>query len=47
MNNIHRERMFKHEVLKWLTNGEPKLLRTSTEGNFLVRLSAVSLTPNE
>ena len=38
---------FKTEVLDWLNNGEPKLFRSPTEGNFLVRLMNVSLSPNE
>ena len=46
-NNITAERIFKTDVLDWLTNGEIKLLRTPTEGNFLVRLINVSLTPND
>ena len=36
--NIQREREFKLEVLKWLTNGEPKLFRSPGEGNYIVRL---------
>lgn len=42
---IATERLFKREVLSWLTNGKPKLLRTPTEGNFIVRLMNVSLSP--
>lgn len=41
----YEERIFKLEVLKWLNNGEIKLLRTGREGNYLVRLTDVSLTP--
>lgn len=43
----YAEREFKLEVLKWLTNGEPKLFRSPTEGNYLVRLMNVSLSPND
>lgn len=43
--NIVRERVFKTQVLEWLNNGQPKLFRSPTEGNFLVRLMKVSLTP--
>ena len=46
-NNIYKERVFRQEVLKWLSNGEPKLFRSPTEGNFIIRLMNVSLTPNE
>lgn len=45
--NIHLERQFKLEVLDWLTNGEPKLFKSPTEGNYIVRLLNVSLTPND
>lgn len=45
--NIFLEREFKLEVLNWLTNGEPKLFKSPTEGNYLVRLMNVSLTPND
>lgn len=44
---IVKERLFKREVLQWLTNGEVKLLRTPTEGNFIVRLINVSMSPME
>jgi len=43
--NITRERLFKTEVLNWLNNGNPKLFRSPTEGNFLVRLMKISLSP--
>jgi hypothetical protein len=35
------------EALDWLTNGEPKLFRSAGEGNYIVRLMNVSLTPND
>ena len=44
--NIMKERQFKTEVLNWLTNGKPKLLRSATEGVFIVQLMNVSLSPN-
>lgn len=46
-SNIAQERNFKLEVLEWLTNGEPKLFRSPTEGNYLVRLLNVSLSPED
>lgn len=46
-NNIFIERNFKLEVLEWLTNGKPKLFRSPTEGNYIVRLMNVSLTPTD
>lgn len=45
--NIAVERKFKMEVLEWLNDGKPKLFRSPTEGNFIVRLLNVSLTPND
>lgn len=46
-DNIAYERVFKMKVLEWLTNGEPKIFRSPTEGNFIVSLMNVSLTPND
>lgn len=45
--NITRERIFKMEVLDWLNNGKPKLFRSPTEGNYLVRLMKISLSPQD
>ena len=45
--NIYNERQFKMEVLDWLNNGEPKIFRSPTEGNFIVRIMNVSLSPND
>lgn len=45
--NIAAERKFKNIVLDWLNNGKPKLFRTPTEGNYIVRLMNVSLSPND
>lgn len=45
--NIYAERQFKMEVLDFLTNGKPKLFRSPTEGNYLVRLMNTSLTPED
>lgn len=41
----YNEKKFKLAALDWLSNGEVKLLKTPTEGNFLVRLMSVSLSP--
>ena len=43
--NIYKERVFKMKVLEWLTNGEPKIFKSPAEGNYIVRLMNVSLTP--
>lgn len=39
------EKAFRDKVEKFLYNGNPKLIRTGTEGNVLVRLSDISLEP--
>lgn len=43
--NITAERIFKLTVLDWLNDGKPKLFRSATEGNYLVRLLNNSLSP--
>lgn len=45
--NIYAERVFREEVFTWLNNGKAKLFRSPTEGNFVVRLTNISLTPEE
>lgn len=45
--NIAKEREFKFKVLDWLDDGQPKLFRSPTEGNYLIRLTGNSLTPND
>lgn len=45
--NMSAERAFKMEVLNWLNNGEHKLFRSPGEGNYIVRLLNVSLSPND
>lgn len=46
-NNIYLERNFKLDVLDWLNNGKPKLFRSPTEGNYIVRLMNISLSPED
>lgn len=45
--NLAQERAFKMQVYEWLTNGKPKLFRSPSEGNFIIRLMNVSMTPND
>lgn len=45
--NIRAERVFKLKLLEWLGNGEIKMFKSATEGNYLVRLLNVSLTPED
>lgn len=47
MDNYYNERNFKLEVLNWLNNGQPKLFRSPSEGNYIVRLMNISLSPND
>ena len=44
-NNLYAERKFKLAVLDWLNNGEIKLFKSPQEGNYIVRLMNVNLTP--
>lgn len=46
-DNIYLERTFKLEVLDWLNNGKAKILKTPTEGNYIVRIMGVSMSPND
>lgn len=46
MDNWWWEREFREEAIKWLNDGEPKLYRSMTEGNMIVMLNDISLTPN-
>lgn len=45
--NIHKERDFKIEVLNWLNDGKPKLFKSGPEGNFIVRIMNISLSPTD
>lgn len=41
------EREFRDNVIKFLHNGKPKLLKSPTEGNILIYLTDINLTPNQ
>ena len=45
-HNFASERQFKMAVLKWLNNGKPKLFRSPAEGNYVLRLMNVNISPN-
>lgn len=45
--NFKAERDFKLAVRDWLMNGKPKLLRSPGEGNYIVRLMNIQLTPEQ
>lgn len=46
-NNIFIERKFREKVEEFLNNGEAKLFKSPTEGNIIVSLMNISLTPEE
>lgn len=45
--NMRAERRFKLKLLNWLGDGKIKLFRSPAEGNYLVRLMNISLTPED
>ena len=45
--NIYNERKYREKIEQFLTNGETKLFKSPTEGNMLIYLMQVSLTPND
>ena len=45
--NYQKEKEFKLEVLEWLNDGKPKLFKSPIEGNYIIRLVNVSLSPND
>lgn len=45
--NWYWERTFRDEVIAWLNDGEPKLFRSMPEGNMIVMVTDVNLTPNQ
>lgn len=46
-DNYYKERQFKLRVAEWLSNGQPKLFKSPAEGNYIVRLMGISLSPEE
>lgn len=46
-NDLNYEKLFREEVLNFLLDGKPKLFRSATEGSILVKLTDVTLTPND
>jgi hypothetical protein len=46
-NDYIFEKYFRDSVIDFLKDGEPKLFRSSTEGNMIVVLSGISFTPNK
>ena len=46
-DNIFIERRFREKVEEFLNDGECKLYRSPTEGNFIINLLNISFTPNQ
>ncbi|MBO7079424.1 MAG: hypothetical protein J6W64_06405 [Bacilli bacterium] len=44
---MRAERRFKLKVMDWLGDGKVKLFRSPAEGNYLVRLMNISLSPED
>lgn len=45
-NNIMYEKLFKDKVIDFLYSEQPKLFRSATEGNFIVKVMDASFSPN-
>lgn len=45
-NNIVYEKLFKDKVIEFLYSEQPKLFRSTTEGNFIVKVMDASFSPN-
>ena len=45
-NDIVYERLFKDKVMEFLYDEQPKLFRSATEGNFIVKVMDASFSPN-
>jgi len=46
-NNTFIERKFREKVEEFLNDGKPKLYKSPTEGNIIVGITNVSMTPNQ
>lgn len=46
-NDFVYEKKFRDAVMAFLMDGQVKLFRSATEGNYLVRLTDISFTPNQ
>ena len=45
--NFFHERMFREEVLEWLNDGKVKLFRSPSEGNLIIKIMNVNMTPEQ
>lgn len=46
-NNYIKEKLFREQVLQFLYNSKAKLFRSPSEGNVLIKLTDINLTPNQ
>lgn len=46
-NDFVKEKRFRDAVMKFLNNGQVKLFRSATEGNYLINLMDINFTPNQ
>jgi hypothetical protein len=46
-NNFVEEKLYRENLINFLNDGRPKLLKTSAEGLFLVRLMNLTLSPDK
>ena len=42
-----KERIFREKVMEFLIDDKPKLFKSTTEGNVLVRLTNINFSPNQ
>jgi hypothetical protein len=45
--NFLHERMFREEALEWLNDGRVKLFRSPSEGNLIIKIMNVNMTPEQ
>lgn len=45
VGNYFRERKFREEIQAWLTDGLPKYFKSAPEGNLVVQIMSVNMTP--
>ena len=46
-SNVFAEKQFRDKVMEFLNNGKPKIFKSATEGNLIVRCMNNTLTPND
>ena len=46
-DNLYAERIFREKVIEFLTEDRPLLYKSQTEGNVVVKLMNIQLTPNK